>query len=339
MKSLHRFEYGVYQLVDHFLGRDLGVKLTSKKREKLYRRIAKHLKSRGNGKEIPIDRRSNLSLEEFKKEYQKKAKPVVFSKAALNWDCVQKWSLDYFKEIHGLDKISFVNQLDIKNDVIHMTLSELIDGIKSGEGHYYRFYPLLSRHPEHISEFDYNWLRTHENKISYYNSFQVFMGGDGSYTPIHNANQANLFTQVHGVKEWKLYDYRDTAIIDPSPIRNVYREAPLKTKDGAFNPFKPDYSGPYKLYEYIDTYTATLEPGDVLWNPPYFWHAIQNHGDTIGVGYRWLSPFYAFKISPLYAVLDCLIKNPPVWKAYKLSQKDFNVMQMIESGQLNNSSQ
>lgn len=334
MKFNHRFKYGTLQLLDHFLGREKGVQLTTKSREKLYRSISTYLQEKGKGKEIQVDRRTNLTLDEFKREYVSKVKPVIFSGIAKEWDCVQNWSFSYFKNLHGKDQISFIDQLDINQKVKTMTLANLIDGMRSGSGQYYRFYPLLSRHPEHLEDFDYKWLRKHKHKQSYYESFQVFMGGDNTYTPIHNANQANLFTQVCGKKEWKLYHYHDTAIIDPSPIRNVYREAPIKTKVGAFNPFEPDYSGPYKLYQYIDTYTATLEPGDVLWNPPYYWHAIKNHGDTIGVGYRWLSPYYVFRASPLYAILDCLITNPPFWKAYKLSQQDFNIMQMIESGQL-----
>ncbi len=39
------------------------------------------------------------------------------------------------------------------------TLADVIDNIKAGGKKYYRFYPLLlDKHPEHIRDFDYNWL-------------------------------------------------------------------------------------------------------------------------------------------------------------------------------------
>ncbi len=331
---MQRLEYGCFQFLDHFAGRKRGVRFSSSRRIKFYKKLSKQLETRGKGKIIPLERRANISLEEFKKEYVAKRKPVVLEGAAKDWDSTKNWTLDYFKDLHGKDEIVMVDQINIADPYQKMTLAELIDGIHKGTGKYYRFYPLLERHPEHILDFDYKWLQERRTSFSVIDSFQVFMGGDQTITNIHNASQCNLFTQVEGEKEWRFYHYKDTAIIDPAPARNVYREAPYKTEKGPFDPFNPDFSGPYKLYEYLDSYSTVLKPGDVLWNPSYYWHAVKNHGNSIGVGYRWLPPAYCFSTAPLYALLDCFVTNPPVWKAHKLSKKDVNLVQMAESGQL-----
>ncbi len=334
LNNYERFQYGIYQFMDHFLGRKRAYKLTLKNRRKFYKKLGQRLKQRGIGKVIPIERRTGLSLEEFQNEYVKKGKPVVLEGLAKNWDCVKNWSLDYFKNLHGGDEIVMVDQVNIENPYEKTTLAEVIDDIKKGGGKYYRFYPLLERHPEHILDFDYSWLRARRNRMTVFEAFQVFIGGDKTITPLHNANQCNLFTQVVGEKEWRLYHHHDTAIIDPNPARNVYRDAPFKKEKGPFDPFNPDYEEQYELFKYIDSYSVLLKPGDVLWNPPYYWHAVRNKGVSIGVGYRWLAPFYCFKQSFLYAFLDCFVTNPPVWKAYRISKQDINLIHLSEKGRL-----
>lgn len=334
LSNLQRFEYGTYQFLDHFIGRKIAYKLTRRSRVRLFRRIGKTLKNKGLGRVIPVERKTDLSLEDFKKNYLQKGVPVILEGAAKDWGCVKKWSLDYFNELHGDDRIVIADQINIDNPYEETTLSDVIEGIKGGNGKYYRFYPLLERHPEHVKDFDYKWLRNRRNKGTVFEAFQVFIGGDKTYTPLHNANQCNLFTQVVGEKTWRLYHFHDTAIIDPDPARNVYRDAPFKIAKGPFNPFEPDYESPYNLYQYLDSYSVHLKPGDVLWNPPYYWHTVQNKGNSIGVGYRWLTPLYCFQKSFLYAFLDCFVTNPPVWKAYRISKQDINLIHLAEKGRL-----
>ena len=68
------------------------------------------MKKHGEGRIMPIERRKDLSLEEFKNHYVKKGIPVVLEGAANDWDCVKNWSLQYFKDLHGKDEIVLVDQ-------------------------------------------------------------------------------------------------------------------------------------------------------------------------------------------------------------------------------------
>lgn len=334
IKLSNRLQYNYYQLMDHFLGRDRSFKLHEEGRRRFYSKLHDQLKSKGIGQVRPVERRKDLSLKEFKNHYMRKGIPVVMEGAAKEWDCVKKWSFDYFKDLHGKDEIVMVDQKHMENDYKKTTLADAIDEIKKGNGEYYRFYPLLERHPEHIKDFDYTWLLKRKNKVTWFEAFQVFIGGEGTVTPLHNANQCNLFVQTHGEKKWMLYPNESVSVIDPSPIRNVYRSAPYKTESGPFDPFNPDYETPYTLFKYLDSYEVHLKPGDVFWNPPFYWHAVKNIGESIGVGYRWFSPFYMFKTSPLYSFLDLCVTNPPFWKAYQLYRKDINLIHLAEHGKL-----
>lgn len=321
-----RFRYGVFQFADHFFGRK---KLFSN-RAPYYKELNETMPKHGEGRIMPIERRKDLSLEEFKNHYVKKGIPVVMEGAAKDWPCVQKWSLEYFKQLHGKDEIVLVDQAIPGYPYELTTLADVIDNIRGGGSKYYRFYPLLARHPEHLQDFDYKWLKERRNPLCWFDAFQVFIGGQGSYTALHNANQSNLFVQVYGEKKWVLYSHYYSPVVDPHPVRNVYRSAPGKRETGPFNPFEPDFDYPFELYKNIDGYSVHLKPGDILWNPPFYWHAVKNATDSIGVGYRWLSPLYSFKISPLYMLLDCFATKPPIWKAYSLYKKDINELHLAE---------
>jgi hypothetical protein len=336
IKAGQRLEYGIYQFMDHFFGRERMFKLFGKRRRKFYKNLTETLKKGGEGKIYPIERRKDLSLKELKNHYMRKGIPVVMEGAAKDWDCVKKWSLDYFKEMHGDDEALMAMQEDM-NSYESTTLAAVIDNIKAGGTKYYRFYPLLDKHPEHLKDFDYQWLLDRKTKLSLFESFQVFIGGKGTISYIHNANPPNFFVQTYGQKDWVLFSQYYTAIIDPDPVRNVYRNAPFRGKDGKpFDAFSPDYSAPNELYKYIDGYSVSLQPGDILWNPPFYWHTVKNASDSIGVGYRWTDPFYSFTIAPLYMFLDLFAIHPPIWKSWRLLKKDNNLVHLAESGQLEN---
>jgi len=334
IKASQRFEYGIYQILDHFFGRKRMFKLFGGRRRKFYSNLRETLIKGGEGKMVPIERRKDLSIEEFKNHYMKKGIPVVMEGMAKDWPCVQNWSLDYFKELHGNDEILLVQLQKEGYPYETITLGEVIDDMKNGGGKYYRFYPLLQRHPEHVKDFDYNWLLAHKNKINWFEAFQAFIGPKNSATGLHCASSCNIFVQVYGQKRWILYPPYYNMVLDPDPVKNVYRHAPVRTPEGPFDPFKPNYEKPYELFKYIDHLEALLNPGDVLWLPPFYWHCVLNPTDSIGVSYRWVPPFYGFTVAPLYMFLDFCATNPPIWKGAKITKQDANLIYLAETGQL-----
>jgi len=327
----YRFTYGYFQLVDKLLGRKRGFALTKKFRKKFYDTLHTALKASGKGKLIEVERVRDISLKDFKRKYVARNKPVVIEGAAKEWGCVRNWSIDYFQELHGEDEVTIVANDTTQTLFEILKLKDVLNNIRSGGSKYFRFYPLLEKHPEHIKDFNYTWLKKAKNKIGFLNQFQVFIGGKGTYTPLHNAMGSNLFVQAFGTKEWILYPPSISAVIDPSPGVNFHRSAPFKTKEGPFNPFKPAYESPYHLYEYIDRIKVTLQPGDILFNPPHYWHAVQNPTDSIGVGFRWVSPAASFLTTPWYTILD-LLDAPFNKHIYKDLKKDYIYLLMKELG-------
>ncbi|MBL4705708.1 MAG: cupin-like domain-containing protein [Flavobacteriales bacterium] len=327
-----RLRYGYYQFFDHFLTRPFFSKITKKGRRRFFRRLENWLKEGGTGKVIPVERKQNLTYTEFMENYVKKGVPVILTGQAAEWACTKTWSLDYFQELHGKDKVLFADKPNVEEDVYHeTTLEQVIDRIKNGDSEYYRFYPLLKRHPEHLLDFDYKWIRKRRIKRGFGEAFQVFISGKNGYTTLHNAGTPNIFTQVTGEKKWMLYPVEYTCIVDPDPARNVYRSAPMRNQT-VFNPFENSLEY-HQLYQYMDGYSVHLKAGDVFYNPPYMWHCVQNPTESIGVGYRYFAPWTAFKAAPLYMLLELFSFRPPIWKTWK-NYDDINIIHLAETGQL-----
>ena len=90
-----RIEYGFYQFMDHFLGRDRVFRWFGKSRRKFYAKLHITLKASGEGRIQPIERRKDITLKEFKNHYVKKGIPVVLDGLAKDWDCVKNglWTI------------------------------------------------------------------------------------------------------------------------------------------------------------------------------------------------------------------------------------------------------
>lgn len=336
-----RSTYNAFQVLDHFIGRRLVVKLLGGLRYRAFLSIAKTLQQQGEGRIIPVEYRTDLGLEEFRNYYVKRGIPVVFKGAAKEWPCVKQWDLRYLKDLHGNDPVPLLTAEgnNPEGGIEFTTLGRVIERIQSGDHRaYFRFYNMLTRHPEHSKDFDLDWLRAHSHKRKYLESFQAFIGGANSRTELHNSHIANLFVQVHGIKEWVLYPHHYVPFLDPvSTMNGIYRNTPARVGGKQFSPFTPDHEG-YPYYKYLDGYTVVLEPGDVFYNPPYMWHTVFNRTDSIGIGYRWANVWHSFKASPVYYMLDLLAYRPNYFKSIRMVRRDANEqfihrMKMMEKRQ------
>ena len=45
----------------------------------------------------------------------------------------------------------------------------------------------------------------------------------------------------------------------------------------------------FPLLKHAWKYEITLEPGDVLWVPPFMWHQVENPTESIGIAYRFMA--------------------------------------------------
>ena len=135
------------------------------------------------------------------------------------------------------------------------------------------------------------------------------MGRKNSHSEIHNSGLSNLFVQVHGEKEWLLYPPQLTPAINPRRSDSIYRTAVL-------TPEFPD-SEQIAPYDRLPGYYVKLSPGDLLFNPPFWWHSVRNCSESMGIGYRWFNLCSAFRSSFTMSFIDCFSTNPSLFGMYK----------------------
>lgn len=135
-------------------------------------------------------------------------------------------------------------------------------------------------HPELVDDLSIPDLEPYLRRD--YRFSQFFVGKQGTGSGYHCAGIWNMFHMIDGRKKWWFVDPEFSWMIYPSIPAGLIAYASLV----AF----PERSDPtiYPLYRRCPRYTTTLEAGDVLLNPPWWWHAIENESPkSVGVATRW----------------------------------------------------
>lgn len=306
-------------LLEHVLGNTALKRTLDAKRERLVAELESILIAKDEGGIKEVDRREDLSLEEFIEEYLKPGRPVVLSGVAREWTAVKKWTPKFFEENYGDAPVQLINaakqDLEDKNykPTGHVTtVGQVVRDIESGGGAYPRFVPLLHQFPELMEDFDKDYLTSFRGPMARDMMFQFFMGGAGTNTALHCAIANNLFVEVYGRKRWYIFEPDYSPIFRPPMLRSTYFISPIDAS-------KPESTG---IMKYVKGYHTVLEPGDVLYNPPFYWHQVENLTATIGVGVRWLGLPSILKASTTQALLTVMATNPPAWVARK-NRTDF----------------
>ena len=88
------------------------------------------------------------------------------------------------------------------------------------------------------------------------------------------------------------------------------------------------------FYKKAKGWHVVLEPGDILYNPPFFWHEVHNLDITVGFGYRWFSVNEIVKSSMIKFILTLIATNPSIRQAKKLEENFAKVYDQVLSKSL-----
>lgn len=114
---------------------------------------------------------------------------------------------------------------------------------------------------------------------------QLFMGHPKQGTTVHCAGSINLFRHICGRKRWYFIPPDQTPYVRPKIFANGYA--------GTSHTVQPHGDEPGSAwFGRLKRYTVVLEPGDLMINPPWWWHAVENLPDdglVAGVPTRFLA--------------------------------------------------
>lgn len=235
--------------------------------------------------------------------------PCVIRRFLSNTPAVNKWNLDFFQKNFGEIYLPIINDgsIDKHKDYInnrgetvveHIKLFDFIKNIKNGIPNYlnnvsgiFGHYPDLLDDMNLEKIYDYTGIDVkNSNDITH-----MFIGGKGTGTSLHCAISGNFFYNIYGNKKWYLIN----------PIYTRYL-SPRLSRTGLFAVSTYDIcnanSNDYILK--IPRYEVVLNSGDLLFNPPWWWHAVSNISDyTIGCANRFRDLKTALYNNSLYTTV------------------------------------
>lgn len=214
---------------------------------------------------LPVDRRRNLSYEEFTSQYGLPGKPVVIEDLTADWAAQRKWTPEFFRSRYGHLRLT-VSRAARKTELpVKMSMDEYVRYMQSCQEErpwYLTSWDFTLECPELLNDFVLPRYFAEDYISSLPDELRprllwIFMGPPGSGFRLHVdvGHTAAWNAQLIGRKDWILFE--------PSSGPLVY--------EGRVDAFAPDLSRYPRLAE-AQPYVCTLGPGDVIFTPSRWWH-------------------------------------------------------------------
>ena len=230
-------------------------------------------------------------------------------------------------KVMGIENANILNQFDNIKIIKDLDFSKACDMIENNEKIYINNFHSIFWDCENIQK-DLN-ISKMEKMISmkYKNCSQLFFGPKGTGTTLHCAMKSNFFFNIKGRKKWTFID----------PKYSKYMKGAL-SESALFVVSKLDYFKNKSILDKIPKYEIILEEGDVLFNPCWWWHCVENLSNyTIGVANR---SSLGFKIinsnNNLYTLCTIITRPYQLYKLYHSTEKDNKALLDVDvTGKIN----
>lgn len=234
---------------------------------------------------IPVLHANNFTAEDVDRLSKGFTFPIIIREVLVNSSGVQKWTdHDWWVENYKEEPI-LCGTLDTVRD--QCTIGDFFQEIKNGNPFYISGASKIFTKNKALADMIED-ERLQKIEPSERVSTQLFMGLKDMGSDIHCAIGVNIFRQISGRKRWWFIPPSQTAYLKPSININgfsAHTHTMVGKDGGAMSPW----------FNKLERYGAWLEPGDVLINPPWFWHGILNDAKSekdliIGVPTRYGGP-------------------------------------------------
>lgn len=236
---------------------------------------------------VTITNVSNLSLMHFAASYMGKV-PVVIRQALEDWPALDRWpNAQYLLSVAGLRTVpveigkhylasEWRQKLMLFSDFLQLVCSD-----NNGEQvHYLAQHDLLRQIPALAKD-----VSTPEYCValsSRIQSVNCWFGPAGTITPLHTDRYHNFLCQVVGRKYVRLYSNDQKLSLYPFKGDVMTQNASMVELDNP-DPVSFPLFASAPFLEYV------LEPGDVLYIPPLWWHYVKSLSSSASVSFWWES--------------------------------------------------
>ncbi len=254
-------------------------------------------------KRIPFN---DINLTDFRKNFLNKNQPVVLEGFGNKWEAIKKWNSAFFLENYGEEIIPMrINTSVISENNIEFVKTKFKNFIKhlnDGEDVYASSIEnIANNNPELRTDLnikqlsDYTHLRSNRKILS----TQFFISNSKARTGLHCAVSTNMFTQITGQKKWTLIDPKYSKWLHIIERKNMLYAGSVVDYNKSNDELEKEG---FPLYRYVPKIKATLNPGDGLLIPQWWWHSVDNVGFSIGVASRGVNYRNIFKGNTLFTI-------------------------------------
>jgi hypothetical protein len=225
--------------------------------------------------EIPLPEldAETLTREQLLQATNGYTRPVVIRGALKGSAAVEHWGSKAWWLEHYPDERVLCGYVDRTEKNPFCTVRDFFEAIERGEPFYISGgSSIFDRNPDLRAMVDTPVLTEKVEMDDERVSTQIFMGLPDMGSDLHSAIGCNVFRQMAGRKKWWFVNPSWTAYLYPSININGF-SCHTKTLIGKGG----DEPSPW--LSKLERYTAILNPGDALINPPWYWHAIHNLPD------------------------------------------------------------
>lgn len=223
------------------------------------------------------------SVQEFQEQFKLKGLPAVIPGVVADWPAIQRWSPDFFRDRFGDRQVTLDGQLHILADFLGNCHGTVQNGSTTP---YLRQTKIRDLFPEELPQLQptpphwrSNWLDgSHvpsRLRTSTAHNYEILMGDAGTSFPTIHYDTLHLHAfviQIFGRKKISLMAPHESSNLYPDPERPNKSTVPI---DAAV--------ADYPLLRNVTLYDAELAPGDAIFIPWGWWHAVINPELSIAV--------------------------------------------------------
>ncbi len=223
-------------------------------------------------------------------------KPFIIRNASTSWNAISTWNADYLSELVGTNQVWIRDSHQHSSQIERVAFSEFLSRLQKNTKTK-KPYLVLSRMLAHRRARSVQLSRLLKDiEIPCYIPWErlweinLWMGYGSNKSHLHFDPEENLLIPINGAKE--------LIIFEPKYTKYIYQNLDkggniLQSKVDIFN---LDYKKFSKIKN-VKYYQIKVEPGDALYIPSGWWHAVESaKGINISVNIWWLpSPKFLFK--------------------------------------------
>ncbi|WP_340074029.1 cupin-like domain-containing protein [Leptobacterium sp. I13] len=279
---------------------------------------------------IQVNKIEKPTPEEFKERFIKNPKPVIIKDFAADWEAVNKWTFDYFKDKYGDWDVPLYDDTyhragkGYMKPIMHRKFSEYLEIIQK-EPTNLRFhnFQVMQRAPELANDYKKPDLMKGFMKFAL-----MFFGGEGSKLNLHYDIDCSHVFLTHFQTEKKVY------LFPPSESTYLYH-LPY-TNHAHLDVLNPDWKK-YPAFKYARGYEATINHGETLFIPKLWWHYVYYSKGGYSLALRANDSLNtkirgAYNLVRLFTIdntINFLLKD--TWKQWKYSIAQQRANQVIKT--------